>query len=602
MFAALGLFLLGFLYFGADYRAREQDYHFYQKYLGSAVSIYCTGSPDVRDYLISIKVVRERLDLAAVDCAALAASPRLAKSMFNGWHDSHVVFSTLTGHMWRWWGLSWQALWPMIGMVAGLTFLALYAAARSFGLPWYWAVAGIPILIPWSGIADSVPFFRDFSKVPFILAAFALCGVFFRAQNGLRARLAASAGIAVIVAIGVGFRQDVVVILPVALAAMALAEPPLASRAPRLTAAATMALTLGVYVAMTIAMAGLKTTEPLKYEGMPHFMVQGFADEFWEAAGLPLRGLSFVALYTDFLPWAFVDANDARVIDYVLSYDPAYRESAVALWFRWAALAPADMLVRILTALSAIAHMFWHVKWPVLWLALLLLLAAVGGWRRATFVGATMAILVAVGTLQFGARHVLHLIFLDRVLLAAIAVGLVPALLSLWRRRPAPDWKPPAIAVALLTVTIASTVAVATQLQSRGLADFSARLEALPWVPTEAEHRQRAPEAREAWLRLEVDPAMCPGGRFSIKADAEGLSRSYTADGAGGRRFVYLAVTDPAIVPVSFTVESESCVVARHWGPLGDGSLAPVQFFDPRAALAGNRLLDHLARAVGALF
>ena len=64
-------------------------------------------------------------------------------------------------------------------------------------------------------------FLRDFSKVPFILIAFALLGVLFKPALAYRSRLLVLASSTCVIAVGMGFRQDALVLMPAVLAGAA---------------------------------------------------------------------------------------------------------------------------------------------------------------------------------------------------------------------------------------------------------------------------------------------------------------------------------------------------------------------------------------------
>ena len=103
----------------------------------------------------------------------------------------------------------------------------------------------------------------------------------------------------------------------------------------------------------------------------------------------------------------------------------------------------------------------------------------------------------------------------------------------------------------------------------------------------------------EAIERFTIDPGKCPGGKLEAVVEVEGqkLIRPLEAlDGAP--RSVYFAVFDPAISKATVDVLPRECVTERAWGPLGDGSIPPLQFFDPEEALRKQGILRHLGNSV----
>ena len=84
--------------------------------------------------------------------------------------------------------------------------------------------------------------------------------------------------------------------------------------------------------------------------------------------------------------------------------------------------------------------------------------------------------------------------------------------------------------------------------------------------------------------------------------EAEGQKWIYPLDPLEGTpRSIYFAVFDPAIVKVKVDVVPQECVTQRGWGPLGDGSIPPLQFFDPEAALKQQGIMRHLGRIISSL-
>ena len=64
------------------------------------------GDPDVRESNSpATQELNYRINLAVISCDDIKKSPKVQTSYFNGWHDTHPIFSTLVGYSWRLFGL-----------------------------------------------------------------------------------------------------------------------------------------------------------------------------------------------------------------------------------------------------------------------------------------------------------------------------------------------------------------------------------------------------------------------------------------------------------------------------------------------------------------
>ncbi|MDP2332182.1 MAG: hypothetical protein Q8M19_15960 [Reyranella sp.] len=593
---------LGLFHYGSFYERYEKKFSFYQKYFYSAVNIYCLGDPDVRTYNApSAQVVGERIDLATISCGELGKSPKLKESYFNGWHDTHPILSTLIGHNWRLVDFSWEALWPIVGALAALTVLAFYIILRCFGLPWYAALVLFPATIPVAQLEQSLFFLRDFSKVPFILISFALLGVLFKSGLTYGARLIVLGSTTCIIAIGMGFRQDSLVLMPAIVAGAAFTSS-IDSKEGILRFAGDVAAIFSAFLLTGLVVALLKTNQVVQLQGYPHFIVQGFADDFWKGARTEIASLSFLPLYSDTIAWAAVDANSAEKVQYFAALDPKYTSSGFDLIFKYSSLSAADMVTRVFSGLSVVSHSYWVIPTLGIWLVMLLMLVVVGKWRLGFFLMFTILSLAAAGSIQFSSRHILHLIMLDRVVLVIVLATLLGAawqyVTSGLDMRVGLALKATA-AGAVLTIAV---IVAAHFVQSVSLGKVKGDLEALPWFPSREAYSRQFPDHSEAIERFTIDPGKCSVDRLEATIEVEGQKLTRPLDLLErGPRSVYFAVFDPAISKASVDVTPRECVTARAWGPLGDGSVPPLQFFDPEAALKQQSIMRHLGKIVSSL-
>ena len=596
------IFIAGLIYYGDIYQRQENRFSFYQKYFYSAVNVYCLNDPDIREYNSpGTQELNERIDPAKISCDELRKSPKIQVSYFNGWHDTHPILSTLIGYNWRLAGFTWEALWPIVGSLAALTVLAFYVILRCFGVPWYAAVLLFPATIPFTFLEQNFFFLRDFSKVPFILISFALLGILFKPSLAYRSRLAVLALSTCVIAVGMGFRQDALVLMPAVLAGAAFTSS-IGNRKGVLRFAGDVATIFAGFFLTGVAVDLLRTTQVAQLQGYPHFIVQGFADDFWKAARAEIAGISFLPLYSDVVAWAAVDANSAEKVDYFAALDPQYATSGFNLILKYAGLSAADIVVRVFSGLSTISHSYWVIAPVGGWLALLLVLIGIGKWRLGFFLMFAILSLAAAGSIQFSPRHIIHLIMLDRVVLAIVGAALLGAA---WQALTSRLYTKVGLALGAGVAGALGVVAIvvgAHFVQQSNLSRVKDGLVALPWFPSQEAYARRFPNHVEAIERFTIDPGKCPGRKLEAVVEVEGqkLTRSLEAlDGAP--RSVYFAVFDPAISKATVHVLPRECVIGRAWGPLGDGSIPPLQFFDPEGALRKQGILRHLGNIVSSL-
>jgi hypothetical protein len=586
------IFVSAFVYYGNHYRTNEPKFLFYQKYFWSAVNLYCGLSPDVRRANLWVEEPNERINIAQISCEEIARSPKLESAYFNGWHDTHALLSTLIAYNWRWLGPSWEALWPIAGALAALAIVAFYLIMRCFGVPWFLAAIILPLVIPYEFFLRNFYFLRDFAKVPFILLALAPLGLLFGPTVSYRGRLTVLAGSTCVIAIGMGFRQDAIVLLPAIVAAAAISFPWKSGAGAARFGAEMIAIATSFYL-VNQAIGLLNTGQIAQLQGYPHFLVQGFSDEFWVNSKTTVPGRTFIVQYSDTLTWAAVDANSSEKVDYFTSYDPAYTRSGFDLIAKYAGLSIAEMIVRVFRALSDTALVHWQIQTVGWWCFLLLALVVVRNWRLSSFLGFAVLSLVAAGSLQYSPRHGIHFIMMDRILLAIIFVALARGILATGREPL--QWRLAIASGAGIAGLLAVVVAGAFLIETANIRKLATVLEAQRWFASEAEYKAHYPDRAESVTRLTIDPEQCPGAKIvaTFSFNGQKLPRPIEAlDGT--RRNVYVANYDPERAKSSVDVSPAACVAAQAWALLGDGVVTPIQLFDPEAALQRITILELL--------
>lgn len=595
IFAAV-VFAIGFAWYGNLYLRHEDRFLFYQKYFFSAVNLYCLTDPDAREINSHTQELSERINLAIISCEDIARSPKVQPSQYNGWHDTHPIMSTMIALLWKHYEFSWKALWPMAGLLGGLTILSFYVVLRCFSVPLPAAILLLPAMIPYPFAEQNFYYLRDFSKTPFLILSFALTGPLFRPSTTIKGRLSLLAGATLLVVVGSGFRQDTIVMLPVIVAAAALTLAPI-DRSGVLQLVQELVAVLIVYLAATQVLGILKTSQPMQLQGYPHFVIQGFGDPFLSEARSLVPGISFLTLYSDMLAWALVDANTPAKVRYFVYFDDNYTSSGFNLIFKYVTLSAADVVTRVFLALGATTRDYWLVPESGTWLLLLLGLTSLGKWRLGLFFTFTILSLCAAGSLQFSPRHLLHLIMLDRVFLVIIGTAYVAAA---WQFAVCGLRLRMGLAVGLAaagSATLVLLIVGAQVIQQRSLLALEARLATTHWFASEAAYSEAFPGRTESLLRISIGGQDCPVSKAEAIITNEGQKISRSIDlTLGNPRPVYFALLEPRIDEIKVDVAPRECIVSRAWGPLGDGKITPLQFFDPATAVQTNTLQRHLSR------
>ena len=149
--------------------------------------------------------------------------PRFFRPVFGKFELDRVYLLYAVGWVWRWTGVSWHAAWVVPCLMLGLMSVAVYelfrlGAGRLLSL----IATGMTIVSPL--VLENLPGLRDFGKAPFILFAMLFCGLVLTGKlTGWRRAFACIAA-GLLVGVGIGFRQDVIICLPPMLGCLLL-EP-----------------------------------------------------------------------------------------------------------------------------------------------------------------------------------------------------------------------------------------------------------------------------------------------------------------------------------------------------------------------------------------
>lgn len=217
--------------------------HFFQELFGPAVMFACgqgwanpvdAEAPALQAFLHPAMHVTHPPEMDACDGQSLPGDiPTAPWSSFQQ-RQRYLIYAA--GFLWRIFGVSWAALAPLYGLFYGLSAVALYALFR-LGMGRPIAIAATLLLIFSPIQLNNLLRLRDYSKAPFILLAIALTGWMLLHARTPRRLLGVAAAMGLLTGVGVGFRMDVLIVLPAFAVAVACFAPP-AAGSLRLRAAA----------------------------------------------------------------------------------------------------------------------------------------------------------------------------------------------------------------------------------------------------------------------------------------------------------------------------------------------------------------------------
>jgi hypothetical protein len=185
---------------------------FYQTLMSATVMAGCGRGfaqpaiipPSLLDFLT--------LKSTVFDCSQLADVAELGTA--GPFANTHLHLAAAVAYLWRLLGVNYQSLWPLLAALHGAYATACFLLGRLF----FGRIIAVMIglLVALSPIAISMLFLlRDFSKAPFVILTVVML-VWGVRQSKPRNVLLSSLATGFLIAIGVGFRRDVMILLPVA--------------------------------------------------------------------------------------------------------------------------------------------------------------------------------------------------------------------------------------------------------------------------------------------------------------------------------------------------------------------------------------------------
>ena len=453
LFAA-GL-VIGAGYFRAVIAAGGQPW-FYQVDFGPAVMMACghgfvvpddSQIPPLADFL--------QRDVDRFSCADLPERPPLravgGAQPWLAW--AHLIRSA--GIVWRFTDISWINLAPIAGVflaaTAALSFVLLRLVASA-----PLAIAGALANLTSPLMLTQLPYFRDFSKVPFMLAiGWVLAQLMIRAVPPRRL-VALAVVYGAVLGLSLGFRNDPLVTLPVFFALVAMVSVSNGVRWKVIAIAAALVVAViaaspvlrvfsqggGAFISHAALLGLMKPVDrELGIADTPYEVGYGVTDTYGAAlasafatreSGAPATVLGHSAAYDA------ASAGYLRAVIRALPADSVVRAYAAGLRIVSLPSAPVNLkppahvqsplALRFFSIRSRVASALRWAWLPVLVIALAL--AAARDLRAAVMLTVLCAYFTTYSVIQFHQRHIMHL---ELIAIGAMAFVLQTTVTREWR-------------------------------------------------------------------------------------------------------------------------------------------------------------------------
>ena len=284
--------------------AGSEQGSYYQSEFGPAVMRACGHGYDnyvgksgpVADFLL--------LKSASLDCSAVDPALQTDPNIFASAHRYLLESAAL---IWRLDGVSWHALVPLFAALYAIAGAALFGIFRLF-VGRLLAALGTLVLIFSPLQLAMLRELRDYSKTPFLLAAFFLAGLLATRRLPPRVAILVGALAGLVLGVGFGFRADVLVALPILIAAV-VAFWPEHWRDSVKTRVATLCALVAVFV-----LTALPVILTLSSGGNLYLMgVHGQTVPFTESLGLEQDLYNAGSFYNDPYAVSLTNAHDLLI-------------------------------------------------------------------------------------------------------------------------------------------------------------------------------------------------------------------------------------------------------------------------------------------------
>ena len=327
------------------FRASGEKEDFGQYTFAAAVSLACgQGFSDIgTDGIAAVMPPELNLFLTlkqdTFDCRSLPPRiPRVEPNLTQGLY--RYLMGTVAA-VWMVKGLSWSGLSPLFGVAYALTLAAAYGLFR-LGMGRVIALLMTTVLAVSAVHLGYLPYLRDYAKAPFILGLILIMALIAREPFERRRALALSAAFGVVLGIGFGFRNDLLINIGPWVAVVLLCTPGrwrdrLALKAACLVTSATV---FAIVAAPILSAYG-------RGSNTGHVALLGVMTPFDAPLGVAGSVYEWGYGYSDSLTAVIISSFTERVhAERVVYLSAEYDAAAVEIFLKIVRQWPADMVTR----------------------------------------------------------------------------------------------------------------------------------------------------------------------------------------------------------------------------------------------------------------
>lgn len=374
--AVFSLFIIGFITaqsYLEDMRALGKKADFYQKYFEPAVNVACGKGFGVHtqseipnlsltEYYFPkepTNPLEEFLSLkrSTLSCDELpSGKAQYTDIPQRSWY---YLIGTV-GLVWKITGISWPVVDSFAAVLYGLTLVLFYSILR-LGM-------GLILAIPLSLVLCLSPlslfivnYVRDYAKAPFILAIFLILGLLVKKTFKTPTLILLFIFSGIIVAIGYGFRPDVLITIPALLVTLFFFTPEKIS---------SNLLGKGIAAVAFLAIFYLFSLPIISYNinsgsCLFHFPLLGFEQVIMNPIfNITPRSYNFMPQYNDIMAYAMVGAHAEHFLNFnsVGLCTPSYDIASQSLLMHILKLIPGDLLTRAYSSIHVVLNypkIFW---------------------------------------------------------------------------------------------------------------------------------------------------------------------------------------------------------------------------------------------------
>lgn len=466
------------------YRENIASAGFYQSSFGPALNFACNGKFNP---IKPNEAVQNFLEQTSSNPPACRDIEDLPNKKLNTLEVSMAYLEIACSLVWKVSGVDWGSLSLIAAMLTAGFALANYSLFRVLCKSRLLCAALTLIVLKSWPVVSQIPHLRDFSKAPFIIGALACL-----AAATLRARtLPAMTAYAVLsgslVSIGLGFRSDVIAVVPIACISPFFV---LGSDRPRRVIARMCLMLAGffsAYIVFQLPLLQLKDGNEFAGSFLPHVLVLGFAEQFLQTAlGMPEVPYTGFRTYLDQFVVSAVQLFSGTCI---LWGSALYEQKTADLLKSMVLLLPHDTFMRIFYVAHQVGRLglnaaIWGV--PLLVIAPFLVLTRP---RSFLFVSVTFGIFSTLLALQYDVRHAFYMVFLAPAIVA-LSCSAIAELFRYYTTHPrhlpeglCTNGALSALAMISLAAIVGGLSMFLASIQGHALQELAERYESLNWQP-----------------------------------------------------------------------------------------------------------------------